>query len=255
MGYAAPTKSNGAAAEYREADKSDNITAGSRMADNCAAKEPFAARTHWPSSSISALMEASMKAIFAVVGCAGLSALLALPAYAQTTTNPPPVRTTNTMVASTDRNAPDGSLEQYHGMWRASKLVGTNVYNQEGQSIGSVDDLLLDKDGKVNQAVLSVGGFLGIGGKLVAVPFDQFKFEESRRSMTAANAPANGVAPAGTVANPAPAPAPAAGMTTTTNPPMNRTDIDNGQPVYYSLVLPNATKQSLSSAAGFKYNG
>jgi sporulation protein YlmC with PRC-barrel domain len=201
-------------------------------------------------------MEALMKAIFAVVGCVGLSALLAVPAYAQTTTtNPPPVRTTNMTVASTDRNAPNGSLEQYHGMWRASKLVGANVYNQEGQSIGSVDDLLLAKDGKVNQAVLSVGGFLGIGGKLVAVPFDQFKFEESRSSLTAANAPANApaLAPAGTVANPAPAPA--SGITMTTNPAMNRSEVETGHPVYYSLVLPNATKESLTSAAGFKYNG
>ncbi len=196
-----------------------------------------------------------MKAIFAAVGCAGLSFVLAAPTYAQNTTATTPAtapHATVTTMTTQEQTAPNGSLEQYHGEWRASKLVGSNVYNQLGEVIGSVDDLMLGSDGKVDQAVLSVGGFLGIGGKLVAVPFDQFKFVESKRNV-AAKAPV--AVPAATVATPAPAPA-----VTTMVParPMNQTAVEPnppGQPVYYSLVLPDATKNSLTSAAGFKYNG
>lgn len=62
--------------------------------------------------------------------------------------------------------------------WRASKLIGSAVYNDQNQKIGSVDDLILTRDDdKVAMAVISVGGFLGMGSKLVAVPYDQLRFE------------------------------------------------------------------------------
>jgi sporulation protein YlmC with PRC-barrel domain len=55
--------------------------------------------------------------------------------------------------------------------WRASKIIGSTVENENGDNIGSVDDLILTADQQVPYAVLSVGGFLGIGAKLVAVPY------------------------------------------------------------------------------------
>lgn len=55
--------------------------------------------------------------------------------------------------------------------WRASKIIGSTVENENGDTIGSVDDLILTADQQVPYAVLSVGGFLGIGAKLVAVPY------------------------------------------------------------------------------------
>jgi sporulation protein YlmC with PRC-barrel domain len=62
--------------------------------------------------------------------------------------------------------------------WRASKLIGSAVYNDQNQKIGSVDDLILTRDDdKVAMAVISVGGFLGMGSKLVAVPYDQLRLE------------------------------------------------------------------------------
>jgi len=56
---------------------------------------------------------------------------------------------------------------------RASQIIGKTVTNRMDQKIGTVDDLLITRDGRVGQAVLSVGGFLGIGDKLVAVPYKE----------------------------------------------------------------------------------
>jgi hypothetical protein len=55
--------------------------------------------------------------------------------------------------------------------FRSSKLVGAPVVNDANQSIGKIDDLLVGRGDKVLYAVLSVGGFLGVGSKLVAVPY------------------------------------------------------------------------------------
>ncbi len=56
---------------------------------------------------------------------------------------------------------------------RASKMIGANVYNDQNQQVGTVDDIILDHDNKAVLAVISVGGFLGVGGKLVAVGYTQ----------------------------------------------------------------------------------
>jgi sporulation protein YlmC with PRC-barrel domain len=58
---------------------------------------------------------------------------------------------------------------------RASKLIGSSVYNESNESIGEVDDILIPSAGGGPVAVISVGGFLGIGAKLVAVPFDRLQ--------------------------------------------------------------------------------
>jgi PRC-barrel domain len=55
--------------------------------------------------------------------------------------------------------------------FRSSKLVGAPVVNDANESIGKIDDLLVGRSDKVLYAVLSVGGFLGVGSKLVAVPY------------------------------------------------------------------------------------
>ena len=60
--------------------------------------------------------------------------------------------------------------------YRASKVIGSSVVNNANQTIGKVDDLLVSPDGKQPYAVLSVGGFLGMGSRLVVVPFDNLKF-------------------------------------------------------------------------------
>jgi sporulation protein YlmC with PRC-barrel domain len=59
--------------------------------------------------------------------------------------------------------------------YRASKLIGSEIYNDKDEKVGTVDDLIVAADGTVTLAVLSVGGFLGIGKKTVAVPSRLFK--------------------------------------------------------------------------------
>jgi sporulation protein YlmC with PRC-barrel domain len=59
--------------------------------------------------------------------------------------------------------------------WRTSKLVGSTVYNTANENIGKIEDIVLKSDGSLDEVVLSVGGFLGIGDKYVSVPFSALK--------------------------------------------------------------------------------
>jgi hypothetical protein len=68
-----------------------------------------------------------------------------------------------------------------NGNLRATKIVGSSVYNDHDQKIGSIDDLVIGNDHSL-QAVLSVGGFLGMGSKMVAVPFDKLEFGNTKGS-------------------------------------------------------------------------
>ena len=70
---------------------------------------------------------------------------------------------------------------------RVSKVVGASVYNDQNQSVGSIDDILMsDNDHKADTVVISVGGFLGMGSKLVSVPFDQLKIQDDKIVMPGA---------------------------------------------------------------------
>ncbi len=72
---------------------------------------------------------------------------------------------------------------------RASKIIGMSVVNDKDETIGKVDDILIGPDNKATAAVISVGGFLGIGSKWVAVPFEQLKpASNDSRSLTIPNA-------------------------------------------------------------------
>jgi sporulation protein YlmC with PRC-barrel domain len=63
--------------------------------------------------------------------------------------------------------------------WRASKLIGSTVRNDKNDRIGTIDDIIIDKDKKQPMyAVLQVGGFLSLGGHLVAIQFDQLKISD-----------------------------------------------------------------------------
>lgn len=63
----------------------------------------------------------------------------------------------------------------------ASKVEGTNVYNRQGESLGSVYDVMLDKrSGKVAYAVMSFGGFLGMGESYHPLPWSILEYDESQ---------------------------------------------------------------------------
>ena len=69
--------------------------------------------------------------------------------------------------------------------YRMSKVIGSNVINDKNEKIGTLDDVIADKDKKVlSFAVLQVGGFLGVGGRLVAVPFDNLVIDDKERKIT-----------------------------------------------------------------------
>jgi sporulation protein YlmC with PRC-barrel domain len=63
---------------------------------------------------------------------------------------------------------------------RASKLIGTPVYNEQEEKVGNIDDLIITPDRSLSYAILAVGGFLGLGGRLVAIPVDQIHDQQGR---------------------------------------------------------------------------
>jgi sporulation protein YlmC with PRC-barrel domain len=62
------------------------------------------------------------------------------------------------------------------GQWRASKMVGLNVYNNDNEKIGDIAELIIDRSGKLEAVVVGAGGFLGIGERYVAVPYSQINW-------------------------------------------------------------------------------
>jgi sporulation protein YlmC with PRC-barrel domain len=60
--------------------------------------------------------------------------------------------------------------------YRASKLINSSVVNDRNERIGTVDDIIISRD-RALFTILQVGGFLGIGGKLVAVPYQSLVLE------------------------------------------------------------------------------
>ena|SRR5260370_1409887 len=88
-----------------------------------------------------------MLAKYTIAGVAG-SVLLASIAFAQS-----PTATTDKMKAdaASDSSATSSSFQ---GNWRASKMVGLNVYNDNNESVGSINDMLTDKSGSIKAVVI-----------------------------------------------------------------------------------------------------
>jgi sporulation protein YlmC with PRC-barrel domain len=61
--------------------------------------------------------------------------------------------------------------------WRGSKLIGSQVKDKAGQDIGKIEDLLVERDGRITHAVLSFGGLLGVGDRLYVVPWSTMRVE------------------------------------------------------------------------------
>ena len=172
-----------------------------------------------------------MLAKYVTAGIAG-SLLLASAAFAAednaTTTASPPATAMQSSASSTS----------FQGDWRASKVVGLNVYNEKNENVGSINDLLMDKSGSIKAAVISVGGFLGMGARLVAVPFDKVKFVTEPVAYTGmAGAPnAGGARPQNTTTG-STAPQPA-----------------KANPWYPDHAMINGTAEELKAMAEFKYD-
>lgn len=64
--------------------------------------------------------------------------------------------------------------------YRTSKVVGSSVVNEANETIGTIDDLIVTPSDKVPFAILSIGGFLGIGTTFVVVPYSQLEVQDKR---------------------------------------------------------------------------
>ena len=149
------------------------------------------------------------------------TALLTGAAYAQT--------------ATTDRSNINTAVHK-DGQWRASKLIGVNVYNDNNEKIGDIEELIVDKSGKVENVVLGVGGFLGMGEHYVAVPMEKLKWvNEPVRTSSTSTAPAD----KSTV-----------GEANRANRPQRATD----EKWYPDHAVFNATKDQLKAMPQFRYN-
>jgi sporulation protein YlmC with PRC-barrel domain len=116
-----------------------------------------------------------------------LASSLALPALAQTpaagnATTAPATHETTTRPASATSPSQRNTVLTDSADIRASKLIGASVYNDRDEKVGSVDDLVLGKDNKADEVIVSVGGFLGMGTKLVAVPYTQLKLGDTKNA-------------------------------------------------------------------------
>lgn len=66
--------------------------------------------------------------------------------------------------------------EQAATEWRMNNYIGKPVMNANGEQIGTINDVLFDKSGSISTVAISVGGIMGVGGKLVAVPFSALTY-------------------------------------------------------------------------------
>jgi len=64
--------------------------------------------------------------------------------------------------------------------FRAAKIIGADVVNASNESIGKIDDVIISADGKAPYAILSVGGFLGMGTHLIAIPYESLRVIERK---------------------------------------------------------------------------
>lgn len=89
----------------------------------------------------------------------------------QTTPSNQPARQTETMPAKPMTSSPVALTSAPDGV-TVTNYYKQNVYDPQNNKIGEIADVLLDQQGKVTAFIVSVGGFLGVGNKDVAVPFD-----------------------------------------------------------------------------------
>jgi sporulation protein YlmC with PRC-barrel domain len=165
------------------------------------------------------------------------AAVFSAPAYAQT-------------AQPADRAAPAATTAGSHekmalkGNWRASKLMGLDVYNEANEKLGDVNELILDKNGKVSAVVIGVGGFLGMGEHDIAVSMDKLKFVEEpvRTSSTA---------PATTTRETTTKETTTGAATTTTTTTARNADANDWVPDH---AVMSGTKEQLKAMPQFKYS-
>ncbi|RDJ26507.1 PRC-barrel domain containing protein [Bosea caraganae] len=167
------------------------------------------------------------------------SVLLAATAIAQTSAPSPSAPSASPPAASTEAaKQPEQNLAA-PGKWRASKLMGVDIYGADDKKVGDVTEVVFDKSGKIEMVTVGVGGFLGIGAKDVAIPFEQ---------ITWSDAP---------IVQPAPAPAAPSGgsgsMTGASPTPPSAASAPKGPTMYPDHGKIAMTKDQLTAAPAVTY--
>lgn len=96
-----------------------------------------------------------------------------MPATPQSSDQMTPANPSAAQNAAPAEQQPKFAEMQQQDQVLASKLIGADVKDANGDSLGSVSDLVLANDGQVQSIIIGVGGFLGIGTKNVAVAYDE----------------------------------------------------------------------------------
>jgi hypothetical protein len=112
----------------------------------------------------------------AFLGC------VAVGAYAQTAPTSPSPSAPAPAAAPAERTVSTGDFNAAGDM-AASALIGTKVRNANKETIGTINDIYVDKDAKITVVVLSVGGFLGVGSKDVGVKWSDLTFGQEDTSV------------------------------------------------------------------------
>jgi sporulation protein YlmC with PRC-barrel domain len=161
---------------------------------------------------------------------AGIAASTLLAAAALAQSSPPPAPAKPAATATTTGSA-QGTK------WRASRLIGLNVYNNNNEKIGDINEILVTQEGKISGVVIGAGGFLGMGEHDVMLTLDKVKFvNEPVRTSSTTTTTSGG--PAGTA------------TTTTTTRPARAAN----EKWYPDHAMVNATKDQLKAMPQFKYN-
>jgi sporulation protein YlmC with PRC-barrel domain len=182
-----------------------------------------------------------------LVGGLLAAALLSSPAFAQTATPP-------AGAPKADVGAP--KLSTPH--WRSSKLIGVNIYNDQNEKLGDINEIILDQSGKVLGYVIGVGGFLGMGEHDILVEPSKIKFmnEPARSASTTTTRPTTTTTGnnTNTATNTNPPPANPNAAPTNTRPVSNTTARDPKEAWYPDHGILNATKDQLKAMPQFKYS-
>jgi len=105
----------------------------------------------------------------------GLAATLAAPALAQTGPNRASTpATANPPAAVSEATVPIGSVQKSQDEWRGRTLIGATVLDDNGRRLGTINDLLITDDHRIDKVILLARR------RLVAVPFDNLRFVPSR---------------------------------------------------------------------------
>jgi sporulation protein YlmC with PRC-barrel domain len=77
--------------------------------------------------------------------------------------------------------------------YRSTKITGSAVVNEKGETVGKIDDLIITRDQRALFAIVSVGGYLGMGNKLIAVRYEELKPTSDDKGFVLAGATKEGL--------------------------------------------------------------